>query len=129
MRRLLFLLFISWTFFSSCEKKHYNLTPLSQEEFYQVYNSSQKIQLVDVRTQAEYDQGFIEGALLMDIRQDNFIDQAKALLNPDEPVYLYCKRGSRSKKAGTELLLTKEFTKVYYVSGGYTQWKQNQKNK
>jgi rhodanese-related sulfurtransferase len=128
MKQLIFLFFVSVLCFS-CEKKHYSLTPISQEEFEQVYNSDQEIQLVDVRTQAEYDLGFIEGALLIDIREDNFIDQAKSLLNPDEPVYLYCKKGSRSIKAGSELLLDGKFKTVYYVKGGYTKWKQNQDKK
>ena len=84
--------------------------------------------MVDVRHKGEIDQGAIEGAILIDIRKENFLEQAKSLLNSDEPVYLYCKKGSRSTKAGTELLLTKEFTEVYYLTGGYTQWKQNQEN-
>jgi len=128
MKRLILLFCVSFLFFS-CERKHHSLTPISQADFDQVYNSDQKIQLLDVRTQAEYDRGFIEGALLIDIRQDNFVDQAKSLLNPDEPVYIYCKKGSRSIKAGNELLLTKEFTEVYYVTGGYTEWKQKKESK
>lgn len=128
MKRLIFLLCVS-ILFVNCEKKNYNLTPISQEQFQEVYNSDKQIQLVDVRTQTEFNQGAMEGAMLIDIKQDNFIAKAKSLLKTDEPVYLYCKKGSRSMKAGTELLLTKEFTEVYYVTGGYTQWKQNQTNK
>jgi rhodanese-related sulfurtransferase len=128
MKQLFFLFCISVLFFN-CERKHYSLEPISQEAFDQLYNSDQKIQLVDVRTQREFDQGAIDGAILIDIRKENFVDQAKSLLNPDKPVYLYCKKGSRSTKAGTELLLTKEFTEVYYLTGGYTEWKQNQENK
>lgn len=116
-------------FLVNCEQKQYNLQPISQEDFEQIRKSDPNIQLVDVRTQREFDQGAIGGALLIDIKQDDFRDKAKSLLKTDEPVYLYCKKGSRSVKAGTELLLTKEFTQVYYVEGGYTQWKQNQTNK
>lgn len=128
MKRGILLLCLS-VFFFSCEKKQEGLTPISQEDFEKVYNSDQKIQLVDVRTNAEYVQGFIEGAILIDIKQDNFLDQAKSLLNPEEPVYLYCKKGSRSERAGNELIVTKEFKEVYYVTGGYTEWKQNQEQK
>lgn len=125
MRSIIFLFCLSFLLVN-CERKHYSLTPIGQEEFKEIYKSDKKIQLVDARTQTEYDQGFIEGAILIDIRKNDFLDQANSKLNTQDPIYIYCKMGSRSVKAGTELLLSKKFPEVYYIKGGYTQWKQNQ---
>lgn len=124
MRSFIVLVCVSFLFVN-CERKHYSLEEISQEQFKEVYQSDKKIQLVDVRTKAEYDKGFIEGAILIDIRKEDFLDKANSMLNTKDPIYIYCKSGSRSAKAGTELLLTKKFPEVYMISGGYTQWKQN----
>ncbi len=126
MRSLIVLFCLSFLLVN-CERKHYSLQEISQEEFKKVYESDEKIQLLDVRTKAEYDQGYIEGAILIDIRKNDFLEKANSLLNTEDPIYIYCKSGSRSTTAGTELLFTKKFSEVYMISGGYTQWKQNQK--
>jgi rhodanese-related sulfurtransferase len=82
-------------------------------------------QLLDVRTQAEFDEDRIAGAILIDIRQDNFDLQAAKLLQPGKPVAVYCRGGVRSRKA-SEKLLSKGF-QVYNLDRGFTQWKKDGK--
>ncbi|AXT63203.1 rhodanese-like domain-containing protein [Aquimarina sp. AD10] len=84
-----------------------------------------KVQLVDVRTPAEYADGHIEGAVNIDFNDDNFEDRI-ANVDKSKPVAVYCGRGGRSgrcsaymKKAG--------FTKIYDLDGGITEWKFNGK--
>lgn len=85
------------------------------------------IQLVDVRTSREYNGGYIEGAVLIDVMSNNFVNKAKKELNTTTPVYLYCRSGRRSIKAAE--LLEKEGYKVKYLEGGYTAWHMKTKNK
>ena len=83
------------------------------------------VQLVDVRTKAEYDEDHIAGAVLIDIRGDNFDQQIDKLLVPNKPVAVYCRGGVRSRKASEKLLL-KGF-RVYNLDKGFAQWKQDGK--
>ena len=79
------------------------------------------IQLIDARTQAEYDEDHIAGALLIDIRKEDFDEQVAKLLHPEKPVAIYCRGGVRSRKA-TERLLLKGY-RVYNLDKGFAQWK------
>jgi len=83
------------------------------------------VQLVDVRTQAEYDEDHIAGAVLIDIRGEDFEAQVAKLLQPGKPVAVYCRGGVRSRKASEKLLL-KGF-KVYNLDRGFAQWKKDGK--
>ena len=82
-------------------------------------------QLVDVRTEAEYNEEHITGAILIDIRKDDFALQVTKLLQPDKPVAVYCRGGVRSRKA-SEILLSKGF-QVFNLDRGFAQWKKDGK--
>ncbi|NND78860.1 MAG: rhodanese-like domain-containing protein, partial [Maribacter sp.] len=47
--------------------------------------------------------------------------QAFEKLDKSKPVYLYCRSGSRSKKAAQKVL-DMGFVKVYDLKGGYMRW-------
>ena len=83
--------------------------------------SKDKIQLIDVRTQREVKQGFIETALFIDFFDKDFLTKVNRAVNKKRSVYLYCRSGNRSGKA-TKMLLENGF-EVYNVIGGYTKWK------
>ena len=78
------------------------------------------VQLVDVRTPMEYDQGHIDDAVNFNINDEGFLNQVETL-DKNKPVYLYCKMGGRSNRAA-ELLKSKGFTQIYDYTGGYTDW-------
>ncbi|MEO0571016.1 MAG: rhodanese-like domain-containing protein [Bacteroidota bacterium] len=79
------------------------------------------VQLVDVRTQEEYESGHIEDAINFNIiNNETFLDQIETL-DKEEPVYLYCKMGGRSNRAA-QLLKDLGFTEIYDYSGGYNDW-------
>ncbi|MDO4789366.1 MAG: rhodanese-like domain-containing protein [Porphyromonas sp.] len=78
------------------------------------------MQLVDVRTQEEYDAGFIPGAVLIDVTLSDFTEKALKLLNPENPVLVYCRSGGRSLTAA-RILVSRGFT-VYNLNGGYTAY-------
>ncbi|WP_375582745.1 Ca2+-dependent phosphoinositide-specific phospholipase C [Cyclobacterium xiamenense] len=76
--------------------------------------------VLDVRTQAEVDEGIIPGAVHIDFMQADFADKAKKLKKED-PVFIYCKVGGRSARAA-ELMRGMGFEKVYHLEGGIDGW-------
>ena len=80
-----------------------------------------KVQLVDVRTPREYKGGHIGKAINIDLFQGGSFRQAIEKLDKNKAVYLYCRSGSRSKKAAQKIL-DMGFEKVYDLKGGYMHW-------
>ena len=80
------------------------------------------IQLMDVRTPKEIEQGFIKTAKFVNFLDANFYTNASNQLDKSKPVYLYCRSGNRSGKSAK--ILQKEGYEVYNILGGYRQWKQ-----
>ncbi|MBD1262239.1 rhodanese-like domain-containing protein [Maribacter polysiphoniae] len=82
---------------------------------------NKKVQLVDVRTAGEYRTGHIGKAINIDFFQGSDFKSSFEKLDKDKPVYLYCRSGSRSRKAARKVL-DMGFEKVYDLQGGYMQW-------
>ena len=59
-----------------------------------------KVQLVDVRTPAEYSEGHIENAVNIDVKHPDFFSQASPQLSRKSKVYVYCRSGRRSMGCG-----------------------------
>lgn len=81
------------------------------------------VQLVDVRTPAEFTLGHIDGAENLNVNDPQFKDLA-AKLDKRKPVAVYCKAGSRSAKAAG-ILAEMGFKTIYNLDGGYTAWTSN----
>lgn len=81
---------------------------------------SKKIQLVDVRTPAEFSTGSIEGAQNIDVKNAEFQTMA-AKLDKKRPVAVYCRSGARSANAAN-ILKEMGFKKIYNLDGGYLAW-------
>ena len=79
------------------------------------------IQLLDARTQEEWDEGHLKGAKRVDFTAEGFVEKAKATLDPKKPVLVYCRSGGRSAKA-TKALREAGFTTVHDMAGGITAW-------
>lgn len=80
-----------------------------------------EVQLVDVRTPQEVDQGTIAGAMHIDFYADDFQAQLEEKLDKDKPVYLFCRSGNRSNQAAN-MMAEMGFTKVYDLDGGWIAW-------
>ena len=103
---------------TSKEEKYKNLT---SAQFEQLIKDS-TIQLVDVRTVAEYTEGYIPGSLNINVKdEEGFPLAVDELLDKDRPVAVYCRSGRRSRTAA-ELLIKKGFQKVYNLDKGITNW-------
>lgn len=82
------------------------------------------VQLIDVRTNREYNAGHIKKALNIDVFNKNTFVAHFRKLDTDKPVYLYCRSGSRSQTAA-KLLVDLGFKEIYDLRGGYINWKSN----
>lgn len=78
------------------------------------------VMLIDVRTAGEYEQGFIEGAVNIDVKESGFESKIKHF-DKDMPIAVYCARGGRSANAA-EIFKKLGFKEVYDLEGGYNNW-------
>lgn len=79
--------------------------------------------VLDVRTAGEVAQGKIEGAVVIDFYQPDFLDQVSEL-SKEEEIFIYCAVGARSEEAA-RMLIQQGYTKVYHLRGGIQAWYQN----
>lgn len=76
--------------------------------------------ILDVRTQEEFDEGHIEGAVMLDFYRPDFVEQL-ATLDPEVPYVIYCRSGNRSGQTRTEMVEL-GFTTVEDINGGIVAW-------
>lgn len=96
------------------------VTVLSIEEAKSILIEDPEAVFLDVRTPEEFNEGHIEGAVLINFFDEDFKEQVEAL-DKDKPVYIYCRSGNRSQKAGM-ILTQMGFQKVYNIEAGYIGW-------
>lgn len=82
--------------------------------------SDGNVQLVDVRTPEEFNQGYLKGALNYNINSAEFEDQISKL-DKNKSVMIYCLSGGRSSSAA-EFIAGKGFKQVYNMQGGIMKW-------
>ncbi len=85
------------------------------------YLKHSEVELLDVRTQEEFDQGHIENALLIDVKNKNFADLV-GKLDKQKTYIVYCRSGRRSLTA-SDIMIKQGFTRIINMEGGYNAWK------
>ena len=93
-----------------------NITAAQAKE---IMDSGEGYLILDTRTQEEYDEGHIPGAIL--IPYDEITQKAEAVLtDKDQMILVYCRSGRRSKLAAEDLV------KLGYTNikefGGIIDW-------
>ena len=116
MRKL--FIAISTMLFAACAPKYPTVTP---DEFEQTI-AEPDVQLIDVRTPEEYEQGHIVGAMNIDWKSDSFVDDATSMLDKSKTVAVYCKVGHRSHEAGDKLYKM-GYKHIVELQGGLEAWK------
>ncbi len=79
-----------------------------------------EVQILDVRSQEEFEDGHIAWAVLVDVNNTDFIEKATAILDPAKPVAVYCRSGRRSARAASQLA-ARGFM-VTNLDGGVIAW-------
>ena len=101
---------------NSQEAVYMNITA---EEAKQIMDREEGYIILDTRTQAEYDEGHIPGAIV--IPHDEITEKAEQLLpNKDQLLLVYCRSGRRSKLAA-EALVKLGYTNIKEF-GGIIDW-------
>ena len=119
----MFFVFAMWLGMAACGgKEKDSFKNLSADEFERKIQDD-NIQLVDVRTVAEYSKGHIPGSLNINVLDEKFTAYAEEVLDTARPVAVYCKSGKRSRRAA-KLLTMKGFKIVYNLDKGYESWKE-----
>ena len=123
MKKLVFI-FVSLLFLTACgqtiennqETGYMNITASEAKE---IMDTQDGYVILDARTQEEYDEGHIPGAVL--IPYDEILEKAEtALTDKDQLILVYCRSGRRSK------LAAKDLVKLGYTNikefGGIIDW-------
>jgi rhodanese-related sulfurtransferase len=97
------------------------MADLTQQQWCEQCEKDNNSVIIDVRTNAEFEEGYIPGALQMDIYNGaEFLQRAKEL-DPGKNYYVYCRSGGRSAQAC--LLLNSVGVKnAYNLLGGFSEW-------
>lgn len=82
--------------------------------------AKKKNMVVDVRTPEEVSEGHLAGALNINFLGENFSQEIQTL-NKNKPYLLYCRSGSRTRRAADQMQKA-GFKKVYMLEGGITAW-------
>ena len=124
MKKTLVLLFLI-TSLVACKAQTTQVVKVVDVTTFKKGISKKDVQLIDVRTPAEFKQGYIENAILIDYKAENFKTKVQEL-DKDKPVYLYCRSGRRSAFAST-ILKDLGFKEVVDLEGGYLAWSKTMK--
>ena len=92
---------------------------ITAEEAKQIMDSEEGYIILDVRTQEEYDQGHIPGAILIPDTEVE-VTAEEVLTDKDQLLLVYCRSGRRSKLA-SEILLELGYTNIREF-GGIIDW-------
>ena len=123
MKKLVFL-FLAVMMLTACGQDKENdqgavYVNITAEEAKQIMDSEEGYIILDVRTQEEYDQGHIPGAIV--ISHEEIAEKAeKVLTDKDQLILVYCRSGRRSKLAA-EALVELGYTNIKEF-GGIIDW-------
>lgn len=94
---------------------------LTQEEWTEQLNNESDAVILDVRTDAEVEEGIIPNAKHIDIyKGQGFIDEVEKL-DKTKPYYIYCRSGNRSGQA-CAIMGQLGFENTYNLMGGFNEW-------
>ena len=98
------------------------MADLTQQEWASQLDQDKDAVILDVRTQEEVDEGYIPGAIHLDIhKSQEFINEIKKL-DTDKKYYVYCRSGGRSGQA-CSIMNSLGFENAYNLMGGFSEWK------
>ena len=118
LKGLIVMLLISLSFFG-CSSGAPTYQQITAKEAKEIMDTEQDYVIIDARTQEEFDNGHIEGAIM--IPEYEIANRAeKELPDKDALILVYCRSGRRSKIASEELI------KLGYTNvkefGGIIDW-------
>ena len=123
MKKLILILF-AMILLTACgqaqvNKQEATYVSITAKEAKEIMDSQQGYIILDTRTEQEYDEGHIPGAIV--ISHDEILEKAEDILtDKDQLILVYCRSGRRSKLAAADLV------KLGYTNvkefGGIIDW-------
>ena len=123
MKRML-LVMLAMLFLTACGQNTENQQEaiymnITAQEAKELMDTQTGYIILDTRTQEEYDQGHIPGAIV--ISHDEVLEKAESILtDKDQLILVYCRSGRRSKLAAQDLV-DLGYTNIREF-GGITDW-------
>jgi len=117
MKKIILIMSLFSSLFGARAQEDDVIELLSASEFISCTDHN-NVQLIDVRTQREFDAGVINKPLILDFFQQKAFMEGLENLDKTKPVYVYCQVGGRSGKAA-KVMKKMGFQKVYDLKGGY----------
>ena len=119
MKKILTCLFAALGLTTACGQQ--NFENMEVQEFAELITDSNVV-ILDVRKADEFAEGHIQGAILIDQFQSDFVELAKAKLSKDKTIAIYCRSGRRSANAASKL--ADVGYKSVNLKGGILAWKE-----
>lgn len=119
MKKLFYIFGVALVMMTACSNgKGY--TSVSVDEFAKVIADNQ-VQLIDTRTEAEFNEGHIPGALNIDVNESDFEAKVGQKVDKTRPIALYCRGGRRSKIAA-ERIVALGYDDITELNTGFLSW-------
>ena len=105
----------------SSPKKQTQMNELAPDAWAELQEQTLESVILDVRTEEEFESGYIKGALNMDIRGGADFLASIESLDKSKSYFAYCRSGARSGQA-SQLMSQMGFSAVYNLDGGVLAW-------
>ena len=119
MKKLLTCLLATLGLTTACAKQNFENTDV--QGFAELIADTNVV-VLDVRTAAEFAEGHIQRAILIDQGQSDFVEKAKATLPTDKKIAVYCRSGRRSANAAG--ILANIGYQCVNLKGGIIAWQE-----
>ena len=119
MKKMLTLLLAALGLTTACGQDNYENTDV---QGFSELVADTNVVVLDVRTAAEFTEGHIKGAILIDQGQSDFVEKAKSSLPIEKKIAIYCRSGRRSTNAAGKL--AEVGYKCVNLKGGIIAWKE-----
>ena len=122
MKKILTCLLTVLGLTSACGQQNFENTDV---QGFTTLMADSSVVILDVRTAAEFAEGHIPGAILIDQGQSDFMEKAQAALPTEKTIAVYCRSGRRSANAAGRL--ADAGYKCVNLKGGIVAWKEAEK--
>jgi rhodanese-related sulfurtransferase len=115
-----YILVVAFSIIFSCSLiNNESINQMNSDELIEFIELNDAI-LVDVRTEDEYNSGYIENSLNIDYFSNDFSLNADKL-DKSTPIILYCRSGKRSSMSANKISKL-GFKEIYNLEGGILEW-------
>ena len=101
--------------------KQNSMSNLTQNQWAEELSAQPEAVVLDVRTEEEFESGYIPNARNIDLRMGQGFIDALQELDKEKTYFVYCRSGARSAQA-CQLMGQLGFTTTYNLLGGIMEW-------